>query len=300
MRAAVIGTNWGRVHTHALRDAGVDVVVLCGRDDEKTRRVAAEDGIGAWVTHPEDLVAFAPDLVMIATPAATHAGLLERFAHVPVVCEKPVVGYRGPDLTPAARRGVFVNYAFAFLDSAADLGAAMDKMTAIESVTVDCEVNLPLPMDGAALFLEVASHPLSWLVHRFGAPQAFGGHVDGADTILRVRFGNGATGVVRCRRTGAEGIRHRLVVRGAGTQAELRGSFSPDCPWRYAPVTVNGSPVGSGEAPPTDCWLRANHRSLHAIVDVLRGRRTVDEGLRSGLFDIDKAIVIDECVTAAL
>ncbi len=300
MRAAVIGTNWGRVHVHALREAGVDVVALCGRDREKTRGVAVEDGVGAWVTDPEDLAALAPDLVTIATPAATHAGLLERLTHVPVICEKPVVGYRGPALAPAARHAVFVNYAFAFLDSAAELGAALDGMHAIESVAVDCEVNLPLPMDGPALFLEVASHPLSYFVHRFGRPTARAGRANGSETVVGLRFANGVEGVVRCRRTGAEGIRHRVVVRGAGVQVGLRGGFRPGGPWRYDPVTVNGRSVGAGEAPSTDCWLRANYRSLHAIVDVLRGRRTVSEGLRSGLFDIDKATAIDDCVTAAL
>ncbi len=47
MRAAVIGTNWGRLHIHALRRSGVHVAAVCGgpADHDRTCQVAREHGI---------------------------------------------------------------------------------------------------------------------------------------------------------------------------------------------------------------------------------------------------------------
>ena len=46
LRAVVIGAGWASEgHTVALRDAGVEVVALCGRTPEPTRQRAAQLGI---------------------------------------------------------------------------------------------------------------------------------------------------------------------------------------------------------------------------------------------------------------
>ena len=46
LRAVVIGTGWASEgHTVALRDAGVEVIALCGRTPEPAQQRAAKLGI---------------------------------------------------------------------------------------------------------------------------------------------------------------------------------------------------------------------------------------------------------------
>jgi glutamyl-tRNA reductase len=46
LRAVVIGTGWaGEGHTTALREAGVDVMAMCGRTPEPARVMAKKLGI---------------------------------------------------------------------------------------------------------------------------------------------------------------------------------------------------------------------------------------------------------------
>jgi predicted dehydrogenase len=45
MRIGIVGTWWGRMHVGGFRRAGAEVVAICGRDPERTRRVAAQEGI---------------------------------------------------------------------------------------------------------------------------------------------------------------------------------------------------------------------------------------------------------------
>lgn len=94
LRAVVIGTGWaGEGHTYALRDAGVEVVAICGRTPEPARARAAQLGIADvrfdWRTALSEL---RPDIVTIATPADMHR---ETAIHAlalgcHVMCEKPL------------------------------------------------------------------------------------------------------------------------------------------------------------------------------------------------------------------
>ena len=71
MRAVVVGANWGLVHVYALRQAGVEVVALGGRDRSQLANVATLHGIAHIVDSAAEIRALAPDLVTLATPAAT-------------------------------------------------------------------------------------------------------------------------------------------------------------------------------------------------------------------------------------
>jgi predicted dehydrogenase len=94
IRAVVIGAGWaGEGHTIGLRDAGVEVVALFGRTPEPAYQRAAELGITDvrfdWRAGLDEL---RPEIVSIATPAASHRTIaefaVERGCHV--VCEKPL------------------------------------------------------------------------------------------------------------------------------------------------------------------------------------------------------------------
>ena len=93
-RAVVIGAGWaGEGHVNGLRDAGVEVVALCGRTPEPARQRAAQLRIPNvrfdWRAAIEE---FEPDIVTVATPADTHREMTEFAARAGchVVCEKPL------------------------------------------------------------------------------------------------------------------------------------------------------------------------------------------------------------------
>ena len=91
MRIGIIGTRWGLMHVGGFRGAGAEVVALCGQDPERTRAIAAREGVPLATSDPATLCA-ACDVVVVASPDALHA------AHVacaltagrPVLCEKPL------------------------------------------------------------------------------------------------------------------------------------------------------------------------------------------------------------------
>ena len=98
LHAVVIGAGWaGEGHTIALREAGVEVVALCGRTPEPTYQQAAQLGIPTvrfdWRAALTEL---RPEIVTIATPADTHRAIAEFAAGLGchVVCEKTLATNR--------------------------------------------------------------------------------------------------------------------------------------------------------------------------------------------------------------
>ena len=99
LRAVVIGSGFAAEgHVIALRDAGVEVVALCGRTPSAVQARAEQLGIGAvrldWRTALDEL---RPDIVSIATPSDTHRSMAEYAAALGchVVCEKPLAPTAG-------------------------------------------------------------------------------------------------------------------------------------------------------------------------------------------------------------
>jgi predicted dehydrogenase len=94
LRAIVIGAGWaGEGHVVGLRDAGVEVVALCGRTPEPAYKRAAQLGVDAvrfdWRAAIEE---FRPDIVTIGVPGAPHREMAEFAAQAGchIVCEKPL------------------------------------------------------------------------------------------------------------------------------------------------------------------------------------------------------------------
>lgn len=94
LRPVVIGAGWaGEGHILGLRDAGVEVVALCGRTPEPAHKRATQLGIAHvrfdWRAALEE---FHPDIVSIATPAGPHREMAEFAAQLGchLVCEKPL------------------------------------------------------------------------------------------------------------------------------------------------------------------------------------------------------------------
>jgi predicted dehydrogenase len=94
LRAVVIGAGWaGEGHTLALRDAGVEVVAICGRTPEPAKAMATKLGIDeVWFDWRQALETLRPDIVSIATPVAPHQEMAEFAAHLGshIMCDKPL------------------------------------------------------------------------------------------------------------------------------------------------------------------------------------------------------------------
>lgn len=294
MRAGIIGSNWGLVHLAPLRDAGVDVVALCGQDAANTARVAAREGIGRSHTNAAELQDL--DLIVIATPAITHPQLLELFPHQFVICEKPLLGVGHP-MTRAAslpRQRVWVNYAFAFLDCARAAAAALAQIGPLQRIRVESTVNIPLNFSWPQWFMEVASHPASWVLHQFGPawPRAVRPLPQGH--LVEAWWPSGTTGEFVVGHQPQAGIHHRLQLVGEGGHIALSGQLNWGEGWRYGPLEVNGQPLKQTDVEGGDPWIRANHDAITALVAVARGHTSRQQALANGLFDLDKALWVEQ------
>ncbi len=89
----VVGTGFGcRIHVPAAKAAGMEVVAIVGRDREKATRRAARAGVEASFGSLEEALRLPnADIVVVATPPATHAALAEEAiaADRHVLVEKP-------------------------------------------------------------------------------------------------------------------------------------------------------------------------------------------------------------------
>lgn len=290
MKAAVIGTGWGQVHVDALRRDGVQVVSVAG---------SGRDGSRDW----RELVRLPLDLVTIATPAATHAPLLAAFEHLPVICEKPVLGLAGNrSLLPVRRHDVWVNYAFAFLESARALANALPRIGAPQRVEVCSWHDLGLArFSDLDMLLEVSSHPLSFVVDLLGTPAAAGVVRSSASGSLALPLQVGGVPTeVHCRRQpGLGGLRHQVRMTGVDGVLELGGHWRNGSRWSFEPVLLDGAPVSAVEDPPEDCWHEANVRSIRTAVAVVRGDLAASDAVAAGLFSLERALPIDLVVRQA-
>jgi hypothetical protein len=153
----VIGANWGQTHVRALRQHGVEVVALCGapEDHERTTAVAAEFRIKRAVADPSRLLELDLDVVTVASPARSHAALVQLLAGFPVICEKPLLGMTGdPRRLPDDGARIWVNYAFTFLDSA----RRMAELGGVRAARVTSAYDLPLSFTPGEWAFEV----LTW------------------------------------------------------------------------------------------------------------------------------------------
>lgn len=94
VRGALIGAGFfARTHLAAWREvAGVEIVTLCDREEDKARRLADEFGIPRhYADAAAMLEAEGPDFVDVVTTVESHDELVRLAAahRVPVICQKP-------------------------------------------------------------------------------------------------------------------------------------------------------------------------------------------------------------------
>ncbi|MCU0299979.1 MAG: Gfo/Idh/MocA family oxidoreductase [Candidatus Nanopelagicales bacterium] len=307
MRAAVVGTNWGRVHVAALRDAGVEVVALAAADPHEVRGAADELGVPLAVADLAALGGLGLDLACVATPAATHADVIDALPDVPVLCEKPAVGLAPVRALAPRRAPVWVNLAFAFLDVAVRAAGSLHRIGRVRAASVTSGHDLPeLRLGPEAMLFELVPHPWSWLVTLLGppAPPSAAGSGDTlvptTSTVVRVRCGDVPVTVACRRERGLAGLRHAVVLDGECGRLTLSGRYRRGHAWWFDPpeLALVGhvpEPLGDPEGGPGDPWYRANARSIGAVVATLGGAPPTPQ-----LFDWDRAVAMDVALQAEL
>lgn len=285
--AAIVGLHWGLVHLRGLREAGCDVVALAAQDHAAAQSVAAREGVPRGTADIASLNAV--DLVVIATPAATHAELIAALPEPALICEKPLLGMTGSRAAlPATADRLYVNYAFGFLQTARAIDRVIADLGPPEAVLLDVAVNLPLAFTAEQWFLEAASHPLSWLLLRHGSPTVLQRSIAVDAVVVDVRAG-AVPLRVRLHLEGEPGIQHQVRIDWDRHQLSMRGRYRPEEPWSYDPVLLDGEAINAGEWSASDCWLDANAASVRAIVDRFRG-----VGAAAPLFDAGAALMIED------
>jgi hypothetical protein len=152
------------------------------------------------------------------------------------------------------------------------------------------------------MFMELAAHPWSWLVHVLGRPRSAGPatHIAGG---VDLPVACGTTSVsLRCAQVDRlGGIRHHVVLTGGRGTLELLGQFTLGNPWRFGarllPAAGWGAPepLGPPEQGLPDPWYRANARAIGAVVEAVRGGPA-----HPGLVRWDAALRMDEVAQAGL
>lgn len=297
MKAAVIGTGWGQVHVHALRALGVQVIALCGREREATEAAARQLGVPQACTELAALRDLPLDLLTLATPPDTHAPLAAQLPPgLPLLCEKPVLGWRGQ----AAQLAAFperctVNYAFAFLPGAEQLAAAVAEAGGAMAVRVLTVHDLGRPFSGPDALSELASHPWSFVSTLLGLPELLQAELGPAQALLRLRHGGVPVQLQVRAQPGLAGLRHAIEIDTAAGLLSLEGRFRLGQPWVFEPARRGAQALGP--APDSgDAWMAANQQAIAAQLRALLG-----EGLpEPRLFSPARAWALDAAVAEAV
>jgi predicted dehydrogenase len=190
-RVGIIGVGFGaQVHLPAFRSEGWEVVALCGRNREKTAKVASAAGVNAVHTDPMELVRREDiDAVSISTPPGSHHDIaiaaLKAGKHV--LCEKPFAldASQAAEMRSAAEVGgrtAMVAHEFRYTPQRAYIKQLLDdghigkfQLCTIELFLDRYVTSEPRPLtwiayksEGGGLLGALGSHYIDGLRHWFG------------------------------------------------------------------------------------------------------------------------------------
>lgn len=291
MKAAVIGTNWGRVHVGGLRQAGCEVTTLLAHDAELVARIAAEEQIPCHGTDPALL--HGVDLVTIATPTDSHLGYLRDLTNPYVLCEKPLglMPDNQHEFTALPRAGRFISYPFPFLDGAQAIAQQVRSgaLGPLTRATLVVGVNLPYAKTPVEWFLEDVVHPFSLLYCLFERFEWLGVRFAGGNNLtVQMRVDDALLDIMLCDWP-KPGLHFDLTLVGQQDSCQLRGGFRPNRGWWMEPLMVDDLPVTDGEPAEQQIWLRANQRVVATLCSHLRGELTLAQAQQAGLYDLERA-----------
>lgn len=289
MNVGVIGTNWGRMHIGAFRTAGANVTAVCGRDREKTQRVAAEERIAFATTSVEELVARV-DAVVVASADAAHGEHVRAAlsAGKPVLCEKPLAmsGADAESLVAAAdAAGVAaaVGFPYRMLPEVQGLERFLRASSPVSSLELIFRNGfITGPTTGSGDFggmSHVIDTALFLVGRRVTRVKALLDSPHAQSVHLLMEFEGGARAALSHRPTVEPGTWGSWALRGADWEAGFSAGYRPaERSWivetprafrdgRWREVALSRSSAGGGSEP----WARAHAETARAFMRVVRG-----------------------------
>ncbi len=295
MKIAVVGLNWGRVHLSAYYQLGYQVVALVDHNLEHCRSLAEQYHIEHCFDSIAKLKGLDLDLISLAVPAKAHLQALRDAQELNclILCEKPVLGYWAtPEMYKNLPTNVFFNYAYPFLQDINLFYDRMHSMKNIKYLELNCRYNLPdiKSLNHAEMCYETVSHLIALAVHAM-PPITDIRRVD--DTKIVAVTGQGIEVRINCQKVDSfGGIEHEVIVQG-DDQLEMRGAFYIGQNWHYQPIMFNGEKISQEFFPQEDPWYSANKRSIENILKFASGSQPLDETLKRGAFNLDKAMQVE-------
>ncbi len=291
MRVGVIGTGWGLMHVGAFRDAGADVVALCGRDHDKTTAIALREGITLATDDARALVD-AVDLVVVASPDANHREhvSLALAAGRAVLCEKPlaITLEDARAMTAAASQHTWIVFPMRALSPFEALQRWLDGRPA----RIIVNVRSGFAWTGVSGDLGGTSHVLdavSWLAGV--EPLATSATITDDTNALHVEYANGTLAIVTFVRAPEPGIHGSWSIVGDGFEAGFSAGWVPAAGgWCIGPVRVfeGGAwrdlhgPLGPAPGRP-EPWALAHRTIARRVSAAMRGEATTLPTFTDGL-----------------
>lgn len=298
------------MHVGGFRAAGATVAALCGRDPERTRRVASEEGIPLATADVGELCE-AVDVVVVASPDALHREHAQRAAAAGrhVLCEKPLtVDARDADALAALAAPVTlaVNFPYRFLGPFAALRAWLGGRGAR---LVEASVRNRFLGDPAALATTGDFGGLSHLIDTAlwiarAEPAWVEASLPGGSPVaqcLHVGLTTGAS-VVLVHRPAAERVLWgRWSVSGDGWEAgveggyvEALGGWRVEAPWGFTGDAREAIGAPAAPSPGTrEPWAEAHAEAARAFL------RAVAGGERGALATFEEGARVQRVIAAA-
>jgi predicted dehydrogenase len=320
VRVGIIGTNWGRMHVGAFREAGADVAALCGQNPERTREVAAREGIPLATTDVRALCA-AVDAVVVASPDGLHRAHVEAAlaAGRAVLCEKPLTRTEEDALALVTRartapRPCAVSFPYRMLPPLRALRDWLKGRTPHQLVITLRNGFASVEGDGSGALMGASgdlgglSHLLDaalWLTGtepRWVQASLLGRPVHSA--ALHVGLSSGAVLVLTHAASPEPGIHGGWSVLGPGWEAGFSGGYVPAAGgWCIAPVrrfeAGGWSDLAPGLQPQPGArepWAEAHVETARRFLALLSGAPAPEPALAT----LEEAATVQRVLTAAL
>jgi len=295
-KVGIIGTNWGRVHIGAFKNAKCTIDALIGKDLEKTQFVAFQESVPVAATELETLNAL--DVSVIATPIETHQSLLPRVSTPAIYCEKPLGISKDFYSDFSTEQLIGVNYAFGYLKTAQCAKAAIESLSLgqVNEISIEQSAHSDKDISIQQLFKEVCVHPLSWIFQVFG-PINYLSHALNdntmsvdlalADSDLKVHF----------KRQKKAGIKLSVKIKGDKNTMVFKGGYSPAKQWFFDPILIGRDPINKGEySRENDIWYQANCIAVKTFVDLYNDRIDLETAKSLGYFSLDDAFKFEKFI----
>ena len=311
MKIGIIGTRWGLMHVGGFRGAGAEVAALCGAQEERTRAVAAREGIPLATVDVDELCR-AVDVVVVASPDARHAehvrAALDRGR--PVLCEKPLATSESDAARMAASARASgppcaVNFPYRCLPPVARLQAHLQGR-AVRHVACTIENAFAAAASHASGDMGGVSHLVDaalWLAG--GEPVWVQASIEGRparSAALHVGVSTGALLVITQIACSEPGIRGRWLVAGDSWEASFTGGYAPARGgWSVSAVRIADASSTAELAPGALPLPGRREPWAEAHVDTARHfLRAAAGGELAPLASFDQGLAVQRVLAAAL